>query len=169
MPTAAEIRQQIADMALALAEAEKAEEEKKAVDAEAAKEAVEVKRKADEKKKVEGAEAKRKANEVAAEKAQKAKKTSSKEVDAERKAKVWALAATKRKGKEVEKTPEVEVEVEMETQQDCDSCARKELICEWRVVSNFLFLSTSSGVDFRTGRPIEGVLSLSIGPEQMFH
>jgi hypothetical protein len=36
---------------------------------------------------------------------------------------------------EVEKSPETEVEVEMETRQDCDSCTRKELFCEWRVVS----------------------------------
>jgi hypothetical protein len=160
MPTAAEIRRQIADMALALAEAEKAEEEKKAADAEAAKEAAEVKKKADE------AEAKRKADEAAAEKAQKAKKTSSKEADAERKAKVRALAATKRKDKEVEKTPEAEVEVETETRQDCDSCARKELICEWRVVSNSRFFQPS-GVDFQIGRPLEGLPGLSTGPEQM--
>jgi hypothetical protein len=126
MPTAAKIRQQIANMALALVEVEKAEEAKKITDAEAAKEAAEVQRKADE------AEAKWKADEAKVEKDKKATKT---EVDKVWKDKVCSLAVTKRKGKEVEKTPEVEMEVETKTQQDCDSCVRKELICKWKVVS----------------------------------
>jgi hypothetical protein len=106
MPTAAELCQQIADMARILEETKQVEKEevRKAAEAEAAKKAVE----ADAKKKADEAEAKRKADE---EKAKKIKKAAQKGADDAQKAKVHALAVTK-KGKEVEKTPEVEVETE---------------------------------------------------------
>jgi colicin import membrane protein len=132
MPTAAELPKQMADKALILAETEKAEQEeaKKVAEAETERKAAE----AEEKKKVEEAEVKRKADEVNVEKTKKAMNTSSKEADEAQKAKVRTLATTK-EGKEVEKSTEVEVETK--TRQDCDSCARKELICEWRVVSNY--------------------------------
>jgi hypothetical protein len=172
MPTAAELREQIAEMDRVLKETEAAEveEARKAAEAETARKAAEAEeaRKAEEKKKADEAAAKQKANEAKAEKVKNIKKSTPKEADEARKVKVHALAASI-KGKEVEKSPEAEVEVETETRQDCDSCARKELFCEWRVVSCVYFFFQPSGVDLQIGRSVEGLLSLSVGPEQMFH
>jgi phage I-like protein len=141
MPTATELCQQIADMDRVLKETEaaEAEEAKKAAEAETARKVAETEeaKKAEEKKKADEVAAKRKADEAKAEKVKNTKKSTPKEADEARKAKVHALAASK-KGKEVDKSPEAEVEVETETRQDCDSCARKELFCEWRVVSPVL-------------------------------
>jgi hypothetical protein len=139
MPTTAELRKQMADMALILAQTEEAEKEeaKKVAEAETARKVAEAEeaKKVEEKKKVDEAAAKWKADKANVEKAKGVKKPIPKEADEACKAKVHALAASK-KGKEVEKSPEAEVEVETETRQDCDSCARKELFCEWRVVSH---------------------------------
>jgi DNA topoisomerase VI subunit B len=118
MPSAAELRKQIADMDRVLKETEAAE-------AEEAKKAAEAQKKLDE------AEAERKKKEAKAE-AEKA-----------RKAKVRALAETK-KGKSVDRTEEKEEG--SGSRQDCDSCRRKGWVCEWRTVS-LHFLSAESGAD----------------------
>jgi hypothetical protein len=127
MPTAAELRKQIADMDRVLKETEavEAEEAKKAAEAEETRKAAEAQKKLDE------AEAERKKKEAKAE-AEKA-----------RKAKVRALAETK-KGKSVDRTEEVEEG--SESCKDCDSCRRKGWVCEWRTVSVH-FLSAESGAD----------------------
>jgi hypothetical protein len=75
MPTAAEIRKQMANMALILVQTEEAEKEeaKKFAEAETARKAAEAEeaKKVEEKKEADEAEAKRKADEAKAEKAKK--------------------------------------------------------------------------------------------------
>jgi hypothetical protein len=89
MPTAAELRQQIADMARVLKETELVEQE----EARKVKEAEEAKKAAEAHKKLDEAEAERKKKEAKA------------EVEKARKAKVQALAESK-KGKAVDRTEE---------------------------------------------------------------
>jgi ABC-type glutathione transport system ATPase component len=127
MPTAAKLHKQIADMDRVLKEMEAAEVEevKKVVEAEEARKAAEAQKKLDE------AEVERKKKEAKA------------EVEKARKAKIRALAETK-KGKSVDRTEEVEEG--SESRKECDSCRRKGWVCEWRTVSLY-FLSAESGAD----------------------
>jgi ATPase subunit of ABC transporter with duplicated ATPase domains len=140
MPTAAKLHQQIADMACILKETELAEqeEEKKVKEAKEAKKAAEAQKKLDE------AEAEPKKKEAKA------------EVEKARKAKVQALAESK-KGKSVDRTGEPGEN--SEGRKDCDSCRRKGWKCEWRLMSS---PSTSEfpELNFSIGGLFHGLLGL---------
>jgi hypothetical protein len=155
MPTSAELRKQLANMALALAEMEKVEKEeaRKAAEAEEARKAAE----AEEVRKTAEVEAKKQAD---AAEVEKEKKVAQKEVDQARKATVRALAESK-KGKE----KSTEVESGSASCKDCNSCKRKGWKCEWRLVSPVNH--RSSRADHTAGGPIEGLLGLPSRSQQM--
>jgi hypothetical protein len=108
-----------------------------ATEAKKVKEAEEVKKAAEAQKKLEEAEAEWKKEEAKA------------EVEKARKAKVRALAESK-KGKAVDRTEEPGEG--SEGCKDCDSCRKKGWKCEWRSVCSFS-ISEFPELNFSLGRP----------------